>query len=737
MSARRPPHAPDVARARPRAPAVAVGLVAVFALKLAVLLQFQKYPLLQADAGPESIVYVELARQVVGGNLALGPGLYVVSPLYVYFLALILRLTDSFFWVRIVQIALATAGVALVFRTADTWHGRRAAWYAGVLATFTGVFTFHEVLLLPSALDPFLTALALYLLVSALRAPEDGHRAVPGALAGLALGVLGLNRPMVLLAAAGLVSLLLISRRARRWRTALLLTAGIVMAVAPLLARNYKVAADLAPVSSHGGLSFFIGNNPDADGTHRTADGIAPSIVAQRDDARQVAERAIGRTLDDSEVSAHFYGLGWKWILGQPAAAARLFVRKLAYVFNAAPASLSYSYAYYVRDEHNVLRYLPVGAWLLVPLGLLGLWLGAPLEPERRRAFWLWASFIAFYAVAIAVFYVSSRLTLPLLVPLCVTAGAALDGLAARAEPVKNDHRTPYPQGFEGRAYAVIVLLAILAIFANWRFGLNDGRTEERTRMALWLIGQERYDEAESRVAEIERGHARPGVLHFRIGRAFLVREQADAAVRHLDRARALDPDRPEIAFALGQALLAGRRPKEAIPHLRRALEAVNAGVRPDIAGFDLARAHAAAGDRAGAVKVLQTVRPARVDDGESWRALGQLALELQTPRLAEAFLRQAVRVEPKSVDGLEQLGLAIALSGRFEEAVGPFEEAVRLDGRDASARLNLAVALAEVGRVAEARRQAEEALRLDPSYDKARQFLGAISEKPKSRPAR
>jgi tetratricopeptide (TPR) repeat protein len=347
-------------------------------------------------------------------------------------------------------------------------------------------------------------------------------------------------------------------------------------------------------------------------------------------------------------------------------------------------------------------------------------------------AYWLWASFIGFYVVAVAVFYVSARHRLPLLVPLCITAGMAVDALAASWEARLRPGR---------RGYAVAILLAALAVVSNWPFALDDGRSEERTRMALWLVGQGRYDEAESRIAAIERGHPHPGMLHFRVGRAFMVRDQADAAIRHLEVARKVDPGRPETSFALGQALLAGRRPKEAIPHLRHSLEVgspagrglpagVESGVPRDIAGFDLTRAHAAAGDRAGAVKVLQTVRPARADDGESWRALGQLAMELQAPRLAEAFLRQAIRVEPSSAKGYEQLGLAVALSGRFEEAIGVFEQAVRLDGRDARARLNLAVSLAEVGRADDARRHAAEALRLDPSYEKARQFLAAIEQK-------
>ena len=83
-----------------------------------------------------------------------------------------------------------------------------------------------------------------------------------------------------------------------------------------------------------------------------------------------------------------------------------------------------------MRDEHNLLRYLPVGAWLLVPLGLVGFWVAAPVDPRQRTAFWLWTSVVPLYAVAVAAFYVSSRLRLPLLVPLCVGAGAALDAAA-------------------------------------------------------------------------------------------------------------------------------------------------------------------------------------------------------------------------------------------------------------------------------------------------------------------
>jgi Flp pilus assembly protein TadD len=191
-----------------------------------------------------------------------------------------------------------------------------------------------------------------------------------------------------------------------------------------------------------------------------------------------------------------------------------------------------------------------------------------------------------------------------------------------------------------------------------------------------------------------------------------LARQRADSALPHLEQAARLDPERRETSFAFGQALLDAGRAGEAIPHLRRALDA---GVRPDLAGFDLARALAATGDRQGALKVLASVAPARSDDAASWYGLGQLAQQLRDPRLAARF------------DPREQLGLMLAMLGDFEAAVREFEAAVKLQPSDATARLNLAVGYARVGRTAEAKAQAQEALRLDPRYERASELLKVL----------
>jgi tetratricopeptide (TPR) repeat protein len=706
-----------------------VFLAAAFAAKLIVVLQLQDHALLQPEAGIETAVYAQLARQIVAGNWSLGPGLYLVSPLYIYFLAAIVAVTDSFTAVRVVQVLLGTAAIGCSFVAAREWFGRRAAWFAAILAAMTGLFTFYEVLLLPSALDPFLTAAGLAALALAFsRASQLASRASSAwfVAAGVAFGAQTLNRPNVLVPALVIVVLLAVYHlriradvnaggRLRRLNAALSMAAGLAIALGPVMVRNISVAGYWSPVSSPAGVNFYIGNNAEADGTYHNVPGITTDIQGQQEDARRVAEQNTGRKLDDGEVSAYFYGLGWSWIRLHPGDAARLFARKLLYIFCASHISPTYSYPFYAYDAKTLLGFLVAGPWLLLPLGLVGLALGIAHSRARRTEYLIWASFVPVYAVSLAIFFVTERFRVPLLVPLCVGAGAALDYALDAIEYRR----------FRVRVEAAgLVALIVLAWLTNRPMRADDGRAEERTRMAEAMVAAERFDEAEYWVTEAERIHRHPGLLHFRVGRLLLAHNKPGTALNHFQRARQIDPSVPVADYAIGQALMDANRPKEAIPHLEAALRA---GVQADLAGFDLARARAAIGDRAGALQVLQSVKPENPDDSQAWTMLGEFARQLDAASLAAAFFGQAVRLEPRAPKIRQDLGHALATMGRYPEAIVQFEQAVALDSSDPAAHLNLAVAYAEAGRKADARKQAQEALRLKPDYNQARQFLAKL----------
>ena len=596
-------------------------LAAVFAAKLLVVSQLHDHPLLQPDGGLDAEAYLQLARRVLGGDVWLGPGLYYVSPLYIYWLTLLLGLSDSLLFVRVCQAALGTAAVGCVFVAARNWFGERAGWCAAGLAALTGVFTFYEIVLFQSSLDVFLTSAALACLSADFRLQPD---ATPAAstfrwkicLAGTLFGLQILNRPNVVVAVAGIGLALLTMRR---FRLALAFALGVAIALTPVVARNAIVSKQFALVSSQGGLNFYIGNHAAATGQYVAVPGVRANIEGQAEDTRRAAEKAVGHPVTDSEASAYYRDQALSWMRDHPAAALRMFGKKLALVFNARHQWLDFSYPYYAHDTGSILWLLVVGPWILVPLGLAGIALGsAGSEGSSGSRSWVLAVFVAFYAVSVAVFFVAERYRLPLLVALCISSGAALAEL-----PQAFRKRTSDLAPRTSARRAAIATLAIAgSLVAAFPFSLPDGRYEERLRLAKVLMN----------------------------------RKDFGAAAMELERAHALRPADTAAEYSLGMALLANGRGQEGVAHLRHSVES---GVTVDGARYALANAMLATGDREGAVRLLATYAPAEGDSADSCYQVALIAMDAGVPDVARRYLQRALQLRPgwpEALRALEQI---------------------------------------------------------------------------------
>jgi 4-amino-4-deoxy-L-arabinose transferase-like glycosyltransferase len=166
-------------RVRRQLPLALAALAGVFVVKLSVLLTLGHHPLLVPAGELDGAYYFHFARQVAAGDWMLDDAssffgrpapAFFVPPLYIYVLALLLKIGGgSLEAARFGQIVLGTVAVGLIALTARRWYGTRAAWIAGALATLCGLFTFYEILVLPAALETFLTALDLYVLTWAVQ----------------------------------------------------------------------------------------------------------------------------------------------------------------------------------------------------------------------------------------------------------------------------------------------------------------------------------------------------------------------------------------------------------------------------------------------------------------------------------------------------------------------------------------------------------------------------------------
>jgi tetratricopeptide (TPR) repeat protein len=655
---------------------IASVVAAAFIVKLIVLIQLWNHPLLQPHGELDTAYYVTLATRIASEGFLAPVGAFFVSPLYVYFLAAVFAAGGSLVAAQLVQIALGATAVGLLFATARHWFGERSALVGAGLAILTGIFTFNEILILQSALDPFLVSFALY----ALTRSRAGAGAGAFAAAGASLGLLALNRPNAIVFAVAAAFVVFISEclgRHRQLKHGAVLLAALLAVLAVNAARNYAVSGDIVLIASHGGLNLYIGNHERADGTYTPVPGITPSIAGQAGDSTRVAESTTGRRLSPAEVSNYFARRAFDWVAGNPTDALRLWIRKTGILLNRVDVPLNHSYAFYGR-ESSFLRVLAVGPWLLLPLGLVGLlW---PSLRVNHRGYWVWAMFVPVYGAAVILFFVTDRYRMPLFVPLCATAGAAL----VRCCDLLRERQ------FSAllRPAGAIAMTSLL-VFSN--LGLDNGIGGEQTRQAVWLIEQGSFEEARRYVEQRSRDHSHPGVFRFRVGRALLDAGRPDEAAAHLFEAIAIDGPQTEIRLALGEALLRTGRSGEAIKQL--------SGIEDSVPATSV----------------------------ESALDFGTLALEQHALPEAIRWLQIAVQRAPDRAEAHEKLGVAIFLNGDPPNARPYLERASRLDPGSASARLNLAAVYAALGRVAEARREALEALRLDPAETRAADLLKAL----------
>lgn len=695
-----------------------------FVVKLTVLLQLRNHPLLQPHGELDTAYYIELGERLATEGLLAPVGSFVVSPLYVYFLAAVFAAGLPVFAAQLIQVVLGAAAVALSFATARHWFGERSALVAATLAILTGLFTFNEVLVLQSALDPFLVSSALYVLTRTTAG--GGWHAFAGA--GIFLGLLSLNRPNALVfAVAAAVGVVVYQWRdktgpsgratrplPRRLGYAAVLVVSLIAILGVNAVRNYTLSGEAMLIASHGGLNLYIGNHERADGTYTPVPGITPSIAGQAIDAKRVAESRAGRILSPGEVSSYFAWQAADWMTGHPVDALHLTARKAAILLNAVDVPLNHSLAFYAREPGSLLRLLAVGPWLLLPLGLVGLvW---PALRVHHRGFWLWASFVPLYGASVVVFFVSDRYRMPMFVPLCATAGAASVRLFDLART-----RRWAALGWPAAALTALTLLA----FAD--LGLDNGIGGEQTRRAVLLVEQGAIDEARRYVAQVAPRHSHPGVLQFRVGEALSDAGRYGDAAALFEGAMAADGPQPAIRLALGDALLNRGEVHRAIGHLEAAFDQ---GFRVDVAGPLLVRALALAGRGDEAARRL----PGVPDSAASGPSAGIVALDFGTVALEHSAAFEAIRWTriavarlPDNAEAHEKLGLALFLTGDARSAAPALERARDLDRGSASAHLNLAAVYAALGRFDEARRLANEARRLDPAEPRIKALLDAL----------
>ncbi|MBW2703864.1 MAG: glycosyltransferase family 39 protein [Deltaproteobacteria bacterium] len=389
---------------------VVVGL----SVRLVFLAGWAETPLYHVPYGDEANFH-QTALALIGQAGEADAFLY--QPLYSFYLAGVYSVfgVDPAF-VRTLQLFIALLTLLLSYglgrELAGPWGGR---WSALGMALYGPLIFFEGHLLAPGLVTPLL----LGTLWALLRAGK-GQRAWLLLPAGVLLGLAVMGRPnlLLLLPVGGLWWLVVARSWSRKGLGVALALAGLIVGLAPSWIHNARQGNPWSPVSSAGGISFFLGNNSQADGRFHVPKGMridATSHEAYRNSLQALAERARGRKLSPKEVSDYWYSEGFGFWSEDPLSALTLVGKKALMAVNTEEMAIHYPYF--------------VGAAIVPLLGFLfkfGLVfafavMGIVLTLRRSIGVVLLASCAATIFLSLMAFYVADRYRIsmiPMLMPL-------------------------------------------------------------------------------------------------------------------------------------------------------------------------------------------------------------------------------------------------------------------------------------------------------------------------------
>ena len=569
---------------------------AVFLVRLVVLIRLSSSPLL-LPAGSDMHFYDEWAKQILHGHWTDHVAFYGL-PLYPFLVALLYGIfgygpfVPGFF-----QACLDAGTAVLVYKITTRAMAEgpnqpgKAANIAGIAAAAAWCFFLpaqaYSAILMPTAGAVFVFWFLVWQIVRTKNASRWRYF-----VCGVLIGFAAMGVATILF----LIPLFLIALFARGNQTnftakgaaAVLLLLGVFAGTSPCWLHNSLVARDPVFLSAHGGINFWLGNNPAATGYPRFPDLHAGQGEMLRDSIDQ-AETAAGRPLKRSEVSRYWSGKARDYIAANPASWLKLIARKIGNFWNAFEYD-DLGVIAILREQGVVFPGLRFA--LVAMLGLSGAVFSWRAFPASR---WI-AAAIALQLLAILPVFVTERYRLAVVPGLLVLAALGLVRLWNRCV-----------SGNYGGAALQLGVVAVSAWFVTiprhdpslWALdAYNSGRfaletnnlplAEEHLVHAHALVpdnaetnfalGNLRFAQGDSLAAKTRYEAAltidpkHKGVLN-NLGVLALDDDQPAAAVDYFQRALALEPRNAKAHYLLAKALdLAGKR-DEARLEAARAVE--------------------------------------------------------------------------------------------------------------------------------------------------------------------
>lgn len=367
-------------------PSICIFILALF-IRVFFVLSFP------SPLGSDSLTYHRLASNLASGEGYREQREVITSyrpPGYPLFLAAVYRLFGSnTLSPRLVQALLGAFTVLTVTILANTLYDEKTSWIAGILLSVFPVQIYYSNLLLSEVL--FTALFSLFLLMTT-RTPSNKNAVFLGVIHGLSV----LIRPSILFYPL----VLLIGKFSLKLRAKYLtiLFSVSLLIIGGWVYRNFKIFNRPTFISTNVGVNFWIGHNPEANGTYRFPD-----------------DNPLWDIEDEALRSRTGLELGIDYILSHPLEDLKLAVYKIWWLFL---PDLQTGTGIITRDSTTLIWLYMINALFHISVLLFSLLLLERL-PDRR---WLILSMI-YWGVLHILFFGHPRFLYPLLpfliLPLC------------------------------------------------------------------------------------------------------------------------------------------------------------------------------------------------------------------------------------------------------------------------------------------------------------------------------
>ena len=607
--------------------------VLAYVLRLVYIIEISDRPYFSAPA-VDAEYHDTWAQQIAGGDFTFEEGPFFRAPLYPFFLGLLYFLTGhDYFILRVIQALIGALSCVLIFNLGRRLFSERAGLIAGLISACAGIFIYFEAeFLIPVILLPLDLAVILTLLKA-----RDRDRSVWWWLGGIFFGLSAVARPNILITLPVIAVLIITKKQLKRSAVrALLVSLGIILPIIPVTVYNLQ-QGEFVPISTQGGVNFYIGNNAESDGATAVFPGL--SNIWRYEDAVELAETESGRDLSAGEVSDFYYRKGADFIFNQPLKWLNLIGRKTLLWFSRIEISNNKNIYFSARDSILLQITMYNGFWLYGSLGILGFAIFYRRKFEYRIIVW----FVLLYSASVILFFVTSRYRAPMLPFFIIFAAAAADYIFDLFK------RKDYPA-----LKRLIPLYLPLLLLTSVNF-----------------LG----------VQKIARPYA-----HFSLGNAYQKKAQPALAEQEYLKALQADPGYKQVNLNLGVIYYDNEEFEKAERHFLREIQ-LNQGFEAAFAYNNIGNIRVRQGLLEDALyfyrkslQIYPKYEDGRVNLGRTCHDLGIIKISQDSLQTALKYFAEAVEYTPDEPMFRYNYGLVLGETGREAEAVGQMEIALRIN---------------------------------------------------------